>query len=88
MTDPSGRYSHYTRTARERIERVLEKLAEILVSNNMEWRDEVDAYWLLRKFENEVNYPVTYDLVEEAVERARRQYRLVVLGKEVAEEAA
>ena len=49
------------------------KAAEILVEHADEWSSEVDAYWLLRRYEDEVGAPVTYDIVVEAVEIARRK---------------
>lgn len=49
----------------------VDKAVEILLEHIGEWRDEVDAYWLLRKHEDKVGIPVTYDVVEEAVARTR-----------------
>jgi len=48
-----------------------DKAAEILLEHIGEWEDEVDAYWLLRKHEDRIGVPVTYDIVEEAIARVR-----------------
>ncbi|HIP65176.1 MAG TPA: hypothetical protein EYH08_01430 [Pyrodictium sp.] len=49
----------------------VDKAVEILLEHMGEWEDEVDAYWLLRKYEDKVGVPVTYDIVEEAVARIK-----------------
>ncbi|HIP85035.1 MAG TPA: hypothetical protein EYH26_02810 [Pyrodictium sp.] len=49
----------------------VDKAVEILLEHMGEWEDEVDAYWLLRKHENRIGVPVTYDIVEEAVAKIR-----------------
>jgi hypothetical protein len=49
------------------------KAAEVLVEHAGDWSSEIDAYWLLRKYEDEIGVPVTYDIVVEAVEIARRK---------------
>ncbi|HIQ23654.1 MAG TPA: hypothetical protein EYH50_01230 [Pyrodictium delaneyi] len=56
----------------ERLILAAERAAEILVEHMNEWKDTIDAYWLLRRYEDEVGVPVTYDIVEQAVEKARR----------------
>ena len=45
----------------------VDKAVEVLLEHIGEWEDEVDAYWLLRKHEDRIGVPVTYDIVEEAV---------------------
>jgi hypothetical protein len=49
------------------------RAAEILVEHADEWDSEIDAYWLLRRYEDKVGVPVTYDIVVEAIEIARRK---------------
>ncbi len=49
------------------------RAAEVLVEHADEWSSEIDAYWLLRRYEDRVGVPVTYDIVVEAVEIARRR---------------
>ncbi|HIQ10660.1 MAG TPA: hypothetical protein EYH26_01620 [Pyrodictium sp.] len=49
----------------------VDKAVEILLERMGEWEDEVDAYWLLRKYEDRIGVPVTYDIVEEAVARIK-----------------
>ena len=51
----------------------VDKAVEILLEHMSEWEDEVDAYWLLRKHEDRVGVPVTYNIVEEAVTRIRNK---------------
>jgi len=43
------------------------RAAEVLERHLGEWSDEVEAYWLLRRHEDEVGVPVTYDIVEAAI---------------------
>ncbi|NPA04727.1 MAG: hypothetical protein GXO09_01350 [Crenarchaeota archaeon] len=43
------------------------RAAEVLEKHLGEWSDEVEAYWLLRRHEDEVGVPVTYDIVEAAI---------------------
>ncbi len=38
-------------------------------------RDELEAYWLLVRREKEIGYPVTYDLVVEALKIAEEMRR-------------
>ncbi len=54
-----------------RLRKALDKAVNILVSHASEWRNDVDAYWLLVKYEDEIGIPVIYDFVREAVEKAR-----------------
>ncbi|KSW12316.1 hypothetical protein CF15_06115 [Pyrodictium occultum] len=56
----------------ERMLSAADRAAEVLVEHMDEWKDPIDAYWLLRRLEHEVGVPVTYDIVEQAVEKARR----------------
>lgn len=56
----------------ERLILAAERAAEILVERMNEWKDTIDAYWLLRRYEDRIGVPVTYDIVEQAVEKARR----------------
>ena len=63
----------------QRLEKAVEKAAEVLLSHLGEWSNEVDAYWLLRRHEDKVGVPVTYDIVEAAIaEVARRLGERVV----------
>jgi hypothetical protein len=55
-----------------RLETALEKAASLLASRAGEWSSVVEAYWLLRRHEDEIGFPLTYNMVEEAVERAKR----------------
>jgi hypothetical protein len=43
-----------------------EKARDILIRKAGEWHSIVDAYWLLRRMEDEIGIPVTYDIVEKA----------------------
>ncbi len=45
----------------------VDKAALILERLRDKWSNELDAYWLLRRYEDEVGIPVTYDIVEQAV---------------------
>jgi len=45
----------------------VDKAASILERLRDKWSNELDAYWLLRRYEDEVGIPVTYDIVEQAV---------------------
>jgi len=55
-----------------RLDEALEKAVEILTKNAEKWRSIVDAYWLLRRHEDEIGFPLTYNMVEEAVEKSRQ----------------
>ncbi len=52
----------------EKERRAVEKAALILSEHMV--RDELEAYWLLVRHEKEIGYPVTYDLVLEALKIA------------------
>ncbi len=52
------------------------KAAKILVKHYREWNSIVEAYWLLRRYEDEIGVPITYDIVEKAYEIAIRELRL------------
>ena len=54
-----------------RIRQAVDKAVSILIAHSSEWRSEIDAYWLLVRYEDDVGVPVIYELVREAVERAR-----------------
>ena len=54
-----------------RIWQAVDRAVSILLAHSSEWRSEVDAYWLLVRYEDDVGVPVIYELVREAVERAR-----------------
>ncbi|ALL01120.1 hypothetical protein Pyrde_1072 [Pyrodictium delaneyi] len=56
----------------EKLLMAVDKAAEILAEHISEWSDTIDAYWLLRRHEDEVGIPVTYDIVEQAVEKVRK----------------
>jgi len=56
----------------EKLLMAVDKAAEILAEHMSEWNDTIDAYWLLRLYEDEVGIPVTYDIVEQAVEKVRK----------------
>ncbi len=64
-----------------RLSRALEKAVEILLSHKGEWNNEIDAYWLLVRYEDEIGVPVIYDMVKEAVEKAKA-IMVAVKGKE------
>ncbi|ABM81085.1 hypothetical protein [Hyperthermus butylicus] len=63
----------------ERFLQAPSRAAEILVEHWGEWSDEIDAYWLLRRYEDEIGVPVTYDIVVEAVEIAHRNVEALKL---------
>lgn len=42
------------------------KAAKILIKHKNSWNSVIDAYWLLRRHEDEIGIPVTYDIVEKA----------------------
>ena len=52
------------------------KAARILVKHYREWNSIIEAYWLLRRYEDEVGVPITYDIVEKAYEIAIHELRL------------
>jgi len=52
------------------------KAAKILVKHHREWNSIIEAYWLLRRYEDEIGIPITYDIVEAAYEIAIRELRL------------
>ena len=54
-----------------RFRTAVDKAVEVLLSHRGEWSNEVEAYWLLVKHEDEIGVPVIYEIVREAVERAR-----------------
>jgi len=56
-------------------ERAYRKAVELLLAHSGEWDDVLDAYFLLRRFEDEIGFPFTYNMVEEMVERLRLQAR-------------
>jgi len=58
----------------------VEKAVEVLLEHIGEWEDEVDAYWLLRKHEDRIGVPVTYDIVEEAVAIVRSKMGKKAVG--------
>ncbi len=47
----------------------VDRAVVVLEKHRGEWSNEIEAYWLLRKYEDEVGVPVTYDIVEQAVEK-------------------
>ncbi len=55
----------------EKLKSVVEKAAEILMRNRGKWSTEVEAYWLLVRNEDKIGFPITYDIVEAAIERVR-----------------
>jgi len=55
-----------------RVEEAVERAAALLAAHDGEWRSVVDAYWLVRKHEKEIGFPMNYSMVVEAVERARK----------------
>ena len=59
-----------------RLREAPQKAARILVKHYREWSSIVEAYWLLRRYEDEVGVPITYDIVEKAHEIAIRELRL------------
>ncbi len=59
------------------------KAAEILIEHQTEWSSVVDAYWLLRRYEDEIGVPITYDIVEKAYEIALRELRHKVRHAEI-----
>ena len=77
-------FEDYKRSILQRLYVVVEKSVEILLEEWDKWQDEIDAYWLLRAKEDVLDYPVTYDIVEEAVERARKIMKFRITVKEVA----
>ncbi len=54
-----------------RLTRAVDKAVEVLLEHAGEWSSDIDAYWLLVKHEDRVGVPVIYEIVREAVERAR-----------------
>lgn len=58
----------------------VDKAVEVLLEHIGEWEDEVDAYWLLRKHEDRIGVPVTYDIVEEAVAIVRSKMGKKAVG--------
>ncbi len=59
------------------MEKVVESAVSILARNRGKWENEVEAYWLLRRYEKDLNYPVTYEIVEEAVARIKRLEKVI-----------
>jgi len=55
-----------------RLERAIERAVQLLQKHIDEWSGTVEAYWLVRRYEDEIGFPLTYNMVEEAVERARQ----------------
>jgi hypothetical protein len=51
--------------------KAIDKAVELLLAHAGEWDSEVDAYWLLVRHEDEIGVPVIYEIVREAVARAR-----------------
>ncbi len=49
------------------------RAASILVKYKDSWNSIIEAYWLLRKHEDEIGVPVTYDIVEQAYEIAIKE---------------
>lgn len=58
----------------------VDKAVEVLLEHIGEWEDEVDAYWLLRKHEDRIGVPVTYDIVKEAVAIVRSKMGKKAVG--------
>lgn len=61
-----------------RVNEALERAVALLVERASEWRNTIEAYWLIRRHEEELGFPLTYPMVEEAVERAKQ---LISRGK-------
>ncbi len=55
-----------------RVEEAIERAAALLAAHEGEWRSVVEAYWLVRRHEKEIGFPLNYSMVVEAVERARK----------------
>ncbi len=55
----------------QRLYEAIDKAATILAANMDKWSNVVEAYWLLRRKEDEIGFPLTYNMVVEAVEKAR-----------------
>ena len=53
-------------------ERAVEKAITFLLQRQGEWSSILEAYWLLRRHEDEIGFPFTYNMVEEIVEQVRR----------------
>jgi|GEM_PF-6914837 len=55
-----------------RLEKAIEKAVQLLVQHMDEWQSTVEAYWLVRRHEDEIGFPLTYNMIEEAVEKAKQ----------------
>ena len=53
-------------------ERAVERAIALLLQKQGEWSTVLEAYWLLRRHEQEIGFPFTYNMVEEIVEQVRR----------------
>ena len=68
-------HSDYSSLVGERIAQAKKKAVDLLVRQRVKWRDIIDAYFLLRKYEAEIGFPFTYNMVEEIVREAERIIR-------------
>ena len=84
MTKVVVNESEYKKLSSQRYEKAVEMAVSLLLNNISSWKDEVDAYWLLRSKEDLLDYPVTYEIVEEAIERVKRIIRQEALQEEKA----
>ncbi len=66
------RYDNYNNLMKERIIHAKRRTVDLLVRQHAKWRDIIDAYFLLRKYEAEIGFPFTYNMVEEIVKEAER----------------
>ncbi len=53
-------------------ERAFEQALSLLIERSGEWSSVLEAYWLLRRNEDRIGFPFTYNMVEQLVEEARR----------------
>ena len=68
----TGKHDNYNNLIKERIIHARKKAVDLLVRQRAKWRDIIDAYFLLRKYEAEIGFPFTYNMVEEIVKEAER----------------
>ncbi|NOZ88733.1 MAG: hypothetical protein GXO15_02270 [Crenarchaeota archaeon] len=54
------------------VEKAFEQALSLLLERSSEWNSVLEAYWLLRRNEDRVGFPFTYNMVEQLVEEAKR----------------
>ena len=55
------------------IDEAFERAVRLLIEKMDEWSSVVEAYFLLRRHEDEIGFPFTYNMVEEIVSTAHER---------------